>query len=144
MLYDSETTLGDLNRIDRDNFNHINGRHGKEYKFTTVRDAYVFMGQSLDRILRKSGVKIRPGMDATRINRMLDSREVRVEHRDYGPDEPLYMSGAFVYDHKEIAGFVSRPFYRKSERIHLLPAFYVRVVENQAVHGTVPDVGRAS
>jgi len=125
MLIDKETTLGDLNRIDRDNFNHIDSHHGKIYSFTTIESALKFVGHCVDTAMRKSGIKIRPGMTPERIERMCRSREVRVEERDYGPDEELYLSGLFIYDKKEISAFASRPFYRKSE-LSMIPQFYVR------------------
>ncbi|HEX9972307.1 MAG TPA: hypothetical protein VGD14_09570 [bacterium] len=125
MLYDKETTLGDLNSIDRDNFDHIDSKYGKIHIFQTLEQALKFVGHCVDKALKKSGVKIRPGMTAERVDRMLKSREIRVEDRDYGPEEELYLSGLFIYDKKEIVAFVSRPFYRKSE-LSTLPQFYVR------------------
>ncbi len=126
-INDKDTTLGDLNRLDRDNFEHMKERYGNMYKFTDQKEATMCMGKFLDKILRKSGVKIRPGMDEKRIDRMLASRDVRIEHRVYEDDEELYKSGVFIYDGKEIAGFVSNPFYQISD-IDLLPAFYVLVI----------------
>ncbi|WP_300456643.1 hypothetical protein [Desulfobacula sp.] len=122
---DKETTLGDLNRMDRDNFAHVMKRDAKTYKFQTAKAARLFMGQCVDKIMRKCGIKIRPGMDGKRISRLMASRKVKVEHRVYDEKEPLYQTGLFIYDNLEIAGFVSSPFKQESE-IDLIPAFYIR------------------
>ena len=124
---DVDTTLGDINRLDRDNFEHMKEKYGNVYKFSNADAAGMCMAKFIDKIVRKSGVKIRPGMDAKRIDRMLASKNVRIEHRVYGEEEELYRSGVFIYDNKEISGFVSNPFYQVSD-IDLLPAFYVLVI----------------
>jgi len=126
-LNDAGTTLGDLNRLDRDNFEHMKERYGTVYKFANEEEAVMCMGKFFDRIMRKSGVKIRPGMDAKRIDRMLTSKNVKVEHRVYDEEEELFRSGAFIYDNHELAGFVSNPFYQMAS-IDLLSAFYVLVI----------------
>ncbi len=134
-INDSGTTLGDLNRLDRDNFDHIMKRDGQIYKFATYKQAVMFMGQCVDKVMRKCGVKIRPGMDENRINRLMKSREVKVEQRTYDIEVESkradsqggtpYQSGLYIYSRQEIAGFVSSPFQVQSE-IDLIPAFYIK------------------
>jgi hypothetical protein len=125
-VYNSDNTLGDLNRLDRDNFAHIDNKDCKSYAFTTYEAAVKFMGQATDKAMRRCGVKVRPGMDGARIDRMMKSRGVKVEHREYGPDEVLYRSGIFIYDNREIAAFVSNPYVREGKIIDLHEKFIVR------------------
>jgi len=125
-IADRDTTLGDLNRLDRDNFAHIDNKDCKTYAFPTYKAAVHFMGKALEKALRKSGVKIRDGMPSARIDRMMKSRDVKVEHRNYGKDEVLYRSGLFVYDNREIAAFVSNPFVREGNIVDLYEKFHVR------------------
>jgi len=125
-IADSTTTLGDLNRLDRDNFAHIDNTACKTYAFPTYKAAVSFMGQALNKALRKCGVKVRPGMEEGRIDRMMSSKNVKVEHRAYGKDEQLYRSGLFVYDNREIAAFISNPFVREGRIIDLREQFHVR------------------
>ncbi len=124
-FFDNETTLGDLNRHDRDNFAHVMKRDAKLYKFTSLKQAQRFMGTCVDKALRKCGVKIKPGMDGKRISRMMTSRNVKVEHRTYDEKEELYTTGLFIYDNHEIAAFISSPLQQISN-INLIPAFYIK------------------
>lgn len=123
-----DTTLGDMAEIDQDNFAHVCGKETKTYRFPSSRAAFSFMAQAYDKALRSMGVKIRPGMDAKRIDRLLASKGVRVEHREYPPDQDLYVSGFYFYrfsedseqSTREIAFFVSNPYTRTGGRIELL------------------------
>jgi len=140
----SDTTLGDLNIHDRDNFTHLIKNKGRIFKFATQDQAIQFMSQCVDKCLRKCGVKIRPGMDAHRIDRLITSRKVKVEHREYleeselkraeiDGDEPR-KTGFFIYQDHEIAGYISNPFYQKT-KIDILPAYYVlTTVQEETVH----------
>jgi len=123
--YSSDTTLGDLNRRDRDNFDHIMKHDSQTYRVDSVADARKLMGHFVDKLMKKCGVKIRPGMDGNRIDRLMRKHNVRVEHREYPPDEPLYQTGVFIYKNGEIAGFVSSPFQYKGQ-IELLPQYFIR------------------
>ncbi|MGD9825829.1 hypothetical protein [Desulfobacter sp.] len=130
-----DTTLGDLAGMDRENFAHVDNKEAKTYKFPSARAAGLFMAKAYDKALRSLGVKIRPGMDAKRIDRMLVSKGVRVEHREYPPDEKTYVSGFFFYrfsedseqSTRELAYFVSNPFTSTGGNIkRLFRDFYVR------------------
>lgn len=125
-IADRDTTLGDLNRLDRDNFAHIDNKDCKTYAFPSYKSAVAFMGQAFDKAMRKCGVKVRPGMDGNRIDRMMKSRGVKVEHREYGPDEILYRSGIFIYDNREIAAFISNPHVREGKIVELYEKFVIR------------------
>lgn len=124
-IADRDTTLGDLNRLDRDNFAHIDNKDCKTYAFPSHESAVQFMGKAFDKAMRKCGVKIRPGMGA-RLDRMMRSRGVKVEHREYGPDEILYRSGIFIYDNREIAAFISNPHVREGMILDLHEKYIVR------------------
>jgi hypothetical protein len=124
--YSSDTTLGDLNRRDRDNFDHVLKHDAKTYRFATAKDARRFMGHCFDQIMRKCGAKVRPGMDGPRIDRLMRKHSIKVEHRKYPPDEPLYQTGTYIYKNGEIAGFVSSPFRYQGQKIELLPQFFIR------------------
>ena len=127
MKQSEDTTLGDMAVTDRDNIQAIN-KESKIYKFMSAQAAHKYMCQAYDKALRTLGVKIRPGMDAVRIDRLLVSRGVRIEHREYPPDEPDYVSGFFFYKMsedseraiREIAFFVSNPFTQVSGKIQTL------------------------
>ena len=130
-----DTTLGDLAELDRDNFAHVGDKETKTYRFPSVKSAWIFMFQAYDKALRAMGVKIRPGMDAKRIDRLLVSRGVRVEHREYPPEEKDYVSGFYFYrfsedseqSTREISFFVSNPYTRVGGKIKLLHKdFYVK------------------
>ncbi len=124
-INDRDTTLGDLNRLDRDNFAHAM-KKAKTYKTPTAKAAQLLMGQCFDRAMRKCGVKVRPGMDGSEIAQLMIKKEVKVEHRVYDPkEEDLYQTGLYIYSKKEIAGFISSPFEYQG-KIDLAPAFYVR------------------
>jgi hypothetical protein len=124
--YSSDTTLGDLNRRDRDNFDHVLKHDAKTYRFASVNDARKFMGHCFDLIMRKCGAKVRPGMDSNRIDRLMRKHNVKVEHREYPPDEPLYQTGMYIYKNGEIAGFVSSPFRYHGALVELLPQYFIR------------------
>ncbi len=125
-IADRDTTLGDLNRLDRDNFAHIDNKDCKTHAFISYKTAVSFMGKAMDKAMRKCGVKIRPGMEGSKIDRMMRSKNVKVEHRAYGKDEELYRSGIFVYDQREIAFFISNPFVREGKIIDIHAKFHVR------------------
>ncbi|RLB94826.1 MAG: hypothetical protein DRH26_00055 [Deltaproteobacteria bacterium] len=125
-IADRDTTLGDLNRLDRDNYAHIDNKDCKTYAFPSYKFAVKFMGQAFDNAMRKCGVKVRVGMASTKIDRMMKSRGVKVEHREYGQDEILYRSGIFIYDNREIAAFISNPFVREGNIIDLYEKYHVR------------------
>lgn len=124
--YSSDTTLGDLNRRDRDNFDHVLKHEAKTYRFTYASEARKFMGKCFDLIMRKCGAKIRPGMDGPRIERLMRNHNIKVEHREYPPDEPLYQTGVYIYKNAEIAGFVSSPFKYHGKKVELLPQIFIR------------------
>lgn len=133
----ADTTLGDVAQTDRDNFSHVDGKENKTFKFSDVQAARIFMFKVYDMALKRLGIKVRPGMDANRIDRMLRSKGVFIEHREYPKDERVYKSGFFIYriaDHeethraeKELAYFISNPFTKDTGNIHLLRReFYIR------------------
>jgi hypothetical protein len=132
--FHQDTTLGDVAEMDRGNFAHVNNTETKTYKFPTAQVAGRFMAQCYDKALRKLGVKVRPGMDAARIDRLMVSRGVRLEHREYPPDEENYVSGFYFYRvseddinaTRELAYFVSNPFRHEGRITSLHEAFYVR------------------
>ena len=132
--YSSDTTLGDLNRRDRDNFSHVMEHGTKTYRFNSVGDARKFMGHCFDLIMKKCGVKVRAGMAAQGIDRLMRKHNVRVEHREYPPDEPLYQTGVYIYKNGEIAGFVSSPFRYQGTKIELLPQFFIRTTARVYEH----------
>lgn len=130
-----DTTLGDLAEIDKGNFAHVDSKESKTYKFATYSDAIKFMARAHAKALRSLGVKIKPGMNAKRIDRMLVSRGVRLEHREYPPDEKNYVTGFFFYrfsedseqSDRELAYFISNPFTSTGGKIELLHKdYYVR------------------
>ena len=121
---DSDKTLGDVARLDRDNFNHVNNTECKVYKFQTERSAANFIGQSMEKAFRDLGVKIR-GKDGKRMDRLMKSRGVQMEQRSYAQEEQDYISGKFFYKNGEIAYFISNPFQQEST-IDLMPALYVK------------------
>lgn len=129
-----DTTLGDMQANDRDNFSHINNQDTKTYQFPSAKAAGMFMGQAFDKAMRKLGVKIRPGMDSARIDRLMVSKGVRVEHRVYPPEEEIHVSGFYIYRlsedsdraTRELAYFVSNPFFREGTIITLRRIFFVR------------------
>jgi len=138
-MIDHNTTLGDLNDLDRDNFDNLM-RNAKTYRFETPKEAQNFMGVCVDKALRKCGVKINPSMDGHRIGRLMTSRQAKVEHRVYDDKEEYdlcnrtgktpYQTGLYIYSRKEIAAFVSSPF--RHNGLVQMPGIYVRT--------TVPKV----
>lgn len=133
-INDRDTTLGDLNSLDRDNFDHVM-KKAKTYKFATPKMAQMFMGTCVDKAMRKCGVKINPSMDGNRIGRLMASKGVKTEHRVYDDKAEAercnkkggtpYQTGLYIYDNHEIAAFVSSPF-KYQGKIMLTPAFYIR------------------
>ncbi len=122
----NDYTLGDLAEHDRDNFAHVLKKKGKVYKFVKYNDALAFMGQCFKSIMKKVGVKIKPGIDGEKIDKTMKEKKVKVEHREYPPEEELYRTGIFIYDNREIAGYVSNPFIDPIEvKYGLLPRYYI-------------------
>ncbi len=140
-INDKDTTLGDINRLDRDNFDHIMQKDGKIYRFENASEAQRFMGLCVDKALRKCGVKIKPNMDGTRISRMMTSRECQMEHRVYDDAEESeradkeggtpYQTGLYIYSRREIVAFVSSPFMHDGEII--APGVYIKTTVKGAV-----------
>lgn len=135
-----ETTLGDLNRLDRDNFDHVM-KKAKTYKFHTPGMARKFMGSCVNKAMRKCGVKIKPSMNGDRIARLMTSKNVKMEHRVYDDEEEAercknggtpYQTGLYIYDNREIAAFVSSPFEYQGE-IMVAPAYYIRTTVEMKV-----------
>ncbi len=124
-VYNSDTTLGDLNRLDRDNYNHIDNKLAKTYRFPNAHAAFAFVGECLQTALGKCGVPVVP-MDGDIVSRVMKDLNIKVEHRNYPPEEELYMSGWFVYDNREIAAFISNPFQRISQMIDTNNDVFVR------------------
>ena len=139
-IHDQNTTLGDINRIDRDNFDYLI-KNAKTYRFDSPKQAQLFMGRCVDKILRKCGVKIKPSMDGNRIGRMMASRAIKVEHRVYNDKEELERSqkdkdsprqtGLYIYSKKEIAAFVSSPFQHDGAII--MPGVYIRTTVKDVI-----------
>jgi len=124
MTITDETTLGDLEANDRDNYSHIKT---KTYAFTSKATALKFMGDTFDKIMGKLGIEIKPNSRAERIDKMLKKQGVKVEQRTYPPEEPLYKSGLYVYKRGDLAGFVSSPFIQESKLY--LYKFYIETTE---------------
>lgn len=133
----ADTTLGDVAQTDRDNFSHIDGKENRTFKFTNAQSAQRFMINVYVMALKQMGIKIRPGMDAKRIDRLLNSKGVFIEHREYPKEERVYQSGFFIYrigEHedthraeKELAYFISNPHTKDTGNILMLRReFYVR------------------
>ncbi len=125
MTYHSDTTLGDLNQIDRDNFAHVLKDESVIYQLKTQQEARQFMGQCVDECLRKCGVKIYASMGGSQYQAILDEAGVKIEYRPYPADEPLYQTGLYIYKNHEIAGFVSSPF-QYITRLHVPTHFCIR------------------
>jgi hypothetical protein len=131
---DVDTTLGDINRLDRDNFDHIMKRDANTFKFATPKEAQHFMGLCVDKALRKCGIKIRPNMNGDRIARLMASRECKLEHRTYDDKEEAervdkeggtpYQTGLFVYSKNEITAYISSPFAYDGGVI--MPGVYIK------------------
>ena len=130
MTITDETTIGDLEINDRDNFTKNVEKDHKTYTFQSVRSARKFMGQAVDKIMNKCGVKIKRGGDARLIDRRLKAEGVKVEQRTYPPEEELYRSGLFVYKRGELIGFVSSPF-RQISNLHLQDRLYIMTTEKE-------------
>ncbi len=113
-VYNSDTTLGDLNRLDRDNYNHIDNKEAQTYRFPSHSAALKFVNQCIKKSLERCGVKMLPG-NGEEMEKVMDAKNIRVEHRDYPPEEELYMSGWFIYDNREISAFISNPFIYKTD-----------------------------
>ena len=128
MTITDETTIGDLEINDRDNFTKNVEKDHKTYTFQSVRSARKFMGQAVDKIMNKCGVKIKRGGDARLIDRRLKAEGVKVEQRTYPPEEELYRSGLFIYKRGELMGFVSSPF-RQISNLHLQDRLYIMTTE---------------
>jgi len=125
MTYHSDTTLGDLNQIDRDNFAHVLRDESAVYQLKTQQEARQFMGECVDECLRKCGVRIYPNMGEGQYQALLDEQKVKLEFRPYPADEPLYHTGLYIYKNHEIAGFVSSPF-QYITRLHVPTHFCIR------------------
>lgn len=133
-LRHKDTTLGDVANTDKDNFLHINGKENKTFRFLNEKDAQVFRMKAFDTALRRLGVKIRRGMDKKRIDRLLLSRGVIVEHREYAASEEVYRSGFFIYKtakyeeshraERELVYYVSNPYIKDTGYIILLKKTY--------------------
>ena len=130
MTITDETTIGDLEINDRDNFTKNVEKDHKTYTFESVRSARKFMGQAVDKIMNKCGVKIKRGGDARLIDQRLKAEGVKVEQRTYPPEEELYRSGLFVYKRGELIGFVSSPF-RQISNLHLQDRLYIMTTEKE-------------
>ena len=130
MTITDETTIGDMEINDRDNFTENVEKAHRTYLFQSVPVAQKFMGQALDRIIRKCGVVVRYGVDRYQLDKWLNKEGIKIEQRTYPPEEPLYRSGLFVYKRGELMGFVSSPFYHQSA-IYQQPKIYIMTTEKE-------------
>lgn len=114
---DTDLTLGDLRRLDEDNFQHLEERECREYQFDTPDKAKHFMGRCFDTAMKKCGVKVAPGMPGKMIERLMEINNVKVENRKYPEDELIYVDGIYIYKNREIAYFISVPHIPKENMI---------------------------
>ena len=132
-MFNTNLTLGDIARLDQDNFQHLDEKEHEDFQFETLATARQFQAKCFDKTIRRLGIKIKPGMSPERIERLFKSREVRVETRIYHPDDggsEVYYDGIYIYkgdlESQEIVAFISNPFIRKKKIINLTPRFIIR------------------
>jgi hypothetical protein len=128
MTITGETTIGDLEINDRDNYTHAVEKKSKIYAFPALRPAHKFMGEALDHVMTRCGVSLHPGHRKAHIDKALEKQGVKVEFRKYPPEEPMYKSGLYVYKHGDLMGFVSSPFIKKSS-LYLGLKFFIETTE---------------
>jgi len=130
MTVTKETTLGDVEQNDRDNFKETVQKNHKVYRFPSISSAQKFMGQAVDKILKRCGVKVQSGTRGKIIDHRMKKKGVEVEHRKYDEDEELYKSWVFIYKHGELVGYVSSPFVSSLEQKFLTPtSIYIQTTE---------------
>lgn len=130
MTVTKETTLGDIEQNDRDNYKETVEKNHRIYRFLSVSSAQKFMGQAVDKILKRCGVTVQPGTRGKIIEHRMKKNGVEVEHRKYDEDEELYRSGLFIYKHGELVGYASSPFVSCPEQKFLTPmSIYIQTTE---------------
>lgn len=129
MTVTDETTIGDLEKNDRGNYAQNVEKKSRVYTFGNLGMAQRFMADAFGSIVKRCGIEIRRNHKAKDIDRMIKKQGVKVEHRAYPPEEPLYRSGLFVYVRGELMGFVSDPFVRKSTLYLSRPVFYIQTTQ---------------
>lgn len=130
MTVTNETTLGDIEQNDRNNFQDLDY---KTFRFPSVGSAQKFMGQAIDNIFKRCGVVVQPGTKGKKIDFQLKEKGMKVEHRKYGEDELLYKSGLFIYKKGELIGYASSPFVLESERLLTSSSVYIQTTEKSMV-----------
>ena len=114
--YSSDTTLGDMGKRDKDNFEHLM-KQAETKEFPSHEIAFLFQLQCMNTVLVKHGVKIHQGAKAKKIDALLKKHRMRIEHRDdiYLPVE---QRGLYIYKgnqdqiwkENEIVAFISDPY----------------------------------
>ena len=109
-----DDTLEDIRQRDIFNLETFLKKKGRITKtFDSGGVANSFMGERLDSIMEKLGVSISRAIidDEYDLDGETEQRGIKVENRIYEEGEDEWRSGLYVYQGKEIAGFVGYPIF---------------------------------
>lgn len=133
----ADLTLEEIGLRDKDNLELVH-KDCQAYFFDSPRDAGLFMGETLNKALKRLGIDmdaairsalnpifkrpsgpyastvVDPGDD---IELQMKFKGVRVERRVYDNPEDAVRSGLYVYYRNEIAYFISEPFVARTLRL---------------------------
>jgi len=76
--------------------------------FNTPAEAMHFQGAKMFGLLRRLGIKVNQKMDGKMVDRMMKVKDVKVEQRKYDEELTAWRSGTYIYQGKELVGWISR------------------------------------
>ena len=109
-----EDTIDDIRERDIFNLETFLKKRGRIKKtFDSHGMSQSFMGDRLNAIMEKLGISIaRAAVDPEyEIDKEMERKGIQVQNRIYEEPEDEWRSGIYVYQGKEIAGFVGYPIF---------------------------------
>ena len=110
-------------------------KNAKKYNFgNDHKKAQAFIGDCLDKTLKRCGLTISPHMKPKMASMLMKRHRVKIESRNkFKTQEDAWKNGIYVFKKNELVAFISQMFVYKPGRFKIDQNRYIAVITNAKV-----------